>query len=58
MPSTRSEYPRNEHDLSSATVACEPLALMLLELVNPFGQTLYRASVIGATQLGGARPRI
>jgi len=55
---TRSEYLRSEHELASATVAYEPLAPLLLEIVNPFGQTLYRDPALGTTQIQSAGPRI
>jgi hypothetical protein len=55
---TRSEYLRSEHELASVTVSYEPRAPLLVEIVNPSGQTLYRDPALGTPRTQSPTPRV
>ena len=53
----RSEYLASMHEVPSMRVTYEPSGGLLLEIVNPTGQALYRRAALSAPSRSGHQPR-
>jgi hypothetical protein len=55
---TRADHLVSAHEVPSTAVMYEPTGPLLLEIVNPFGQVLYREKALGTTELGVGPPMV
>jgi hypothetical protein len=51
-------YVKSVHELPSLAVTYEPLGPLLLEIVNPFGQVLYRDPALGTAEIAHPEPKL